>query len=75
MKKTRLLSMTLVLNLTVRRCAGFGYAHRRGASQQQLDGAEQIAFLQQDWARIRSQVAGVDARLTPFTSLRTMPQG
>jgi tetratricopeptide (TPR) repeat protein len=72
MKKTRLLSMTLVLNLTVPVVAqDYGYTQQATApSQQQLDPvAEQIAFLQQDWARIKYQVAGEDAKLDAIHKL------
>lgn len=72
MKKTRLLSMTLVLNLTVPVVAqDYGSAQQATApSQQQLDPvAEQIAFLQQDWARIKYQVAGEDAKLDAIHKL------
>ena len=72
MKKTRLLSMTLVLNLTVPVVAqDYGYTQQGTApSQQQLDPvAEQIAFLQQDWARIKYQVAGQDAKLDAIHKL------
>ena len=73
MKKTRLLSMTLVLNLTVPVFAqDYGYTQQATApSQQQLDPvAEQIAFLQQDWARIKYQVAGEDAKLDAIHKLK-----
>ena len=72
MKKTLLLSMTLVLNLTVPVVAqDYGYTQQATApSQQQLDPvAEQIAFLQQDWARIKYQVAGEDAKLDAIHKL------
>ncbi|HKX50426.1 MAG TPA: tetratricopeptide repeat protein [Candidatus Binatia bacterium] len=73
MKKTRLLSMTLVLNLTVPVVAqDYGYTQQATApSQQQLDPvAEQIAFLQQDWARIKYQVAGEDAKVDAIHKLK-----
>ena len=72
MKKTRLLSMTLVLNLTVPVVAqDYGYTQQATApSQQQLGPvAEQIAFLQQDWARIKYQVACEDAKLDAIHKL------
>jgi tetratricopeptide (TPR) repeat protein len=64
--------MTLVLNLTVPVVAqDYGYTQQATApSQQQLDPvAEQIAFLQQDWARIKYQVAGEDAKLDAIHKL------
>ena len=72
MKKTRLLSMTLVLNLTVPVVAqDYGYTQQATApSQQQLGPvAEQIAFLEKDWARIKYQVAGEDAKLDAIHKL------
>lgn len=72
MKNTWLLSTTLVLGLTAPAFAqNYGYTQQTMApTQQQVDPvAEQIAYLQQEWARIKYQVAGEDAKLDSIHKL------
>ncbi|MCB9989813.1 MAG: hypothetical protein H6867_00355 [Rhodospirillales bacterium] len=72
MTKAWLLSTALIIGLSVPALAqDYGYAQQASMTgQQQVDPmAEQIAYLQKEWARIKYQVPGEDAKLDAIHKL------